>query len=619
MASRGSNITGNVNSLENLLAKHVLLPIRAAFLDVKRADYHPKDDPESLSEALLRPLERGFSDVSTTTISTTFMSHDSVIPLLFDIAIKCVPRGTSKQRLAENPWLQELFSRLAQCASIFLNSSSVINLSRISANVLKQMLEVCSAGMVQIESSILETILTRFSGLTDIGFERPVDWALVSFCLQVDSDIFMTSSLSSGESTPNHFLEALLTKVTGLESYVPQAAEKVPYEKILNVEEQKNKAMNSDDCGGHFKYEDEQNREPFAIQTSVDDRRYQQSKGKSATNLSSKIRAEQERHASEIMAVRTSAELRLSNNEFSEYGFTLSNIILPLVDAFANARNLLGFFSYWQEQLNRILRARDSRHDATYSSTCSRSIWEDEELLNTAGHFVESSLTVGQIDNLLQSAFGNLAHLTAEEDAYFTSWAYFIIGDCLVHAYTSEATLTRLTETIKSIYPSLLRAVSKGSASRHKHGWRMWRALATIKRHWPGLRRIADFIDEEDAATRRAQELLGQAMSTEPPNNPHASNYTEELHAFNFILSSAHMENIVNEMSHVASGQAMTLAVTTILDYNESICNGARVGEGDGNLLTGQEWGETNESVESVDLLVLGCFAQIVISPKVLW
>ena len=80
------------------------------------------------------------------------------------------------------------------------------------------------------------------------------------------------------------------------------------------------------------------------------------------------------------------------------YGEVVHNVTIPLMKEFAKARDLSGFIRHWYAQL---VRFEKLRKDARLFSMPLFSAWEDDTLQLELSKLLEPSLTVQQIDQLL--------------------------------------------------------------------------------------------------------------------------------------------------------------------------------------------------------------------------
>ena len=142
------------------------------------------------------------------------------IPFLFDIALRCFPLKTFKQRLAEAPWLQSLLFQLTQCATVSPLTATSSSSMHASRDVLKSMLRLAIRSKIKIDVSMLDLFLLEISGLADETPETFIDWTLVSLCLQVDETLALplraeaTSSNRHSSQPSGKVVTQLLARIT---------------------------------------------------------------------------------------------------------------------------------------------------------------------------------------------------------------------------------------------------------------------------------------------------------------------------------------------------------------------------------------------------------------------
>ena len=225
-----------IRCLEGLLIDHVVLPLRSSFLDLKPANELENEVSFTFFSDRMVSLMRPFFPQ----LESPFLRADwktdkhlalSMLSLLFDVAIRCRPRGTPKLRRLENPWLEELFINLAKCAQTLFPSYSSFRAQKNHIRLLKWMLRKAVDYHVQLSLSTLKGLLDQASGLfhdvdgnhTEIRVDvddYQVEWGIVSLCILNDSNCFVVPSSSASDNEtyayrpPNKYLSALLRSVT---------------------------------------------------------------------------------------------------------------------------------------------------------------------------------------------------------------------------------------------------------------------------------------------------------------------------------------------------------------------------------------------------------------------
>ncbi|KAL1983840.1 hypothetical protein VTN96DRAFT_9841 [Rasamsonia emersonii] len=216
-----------VHAVERLIALHVVLPARAAFLarGGSGIDYS-NDEPDWSAvkpvTATFQPFLKETSDQETG--STDKMEVDTVgatakitnppwkpaelLPTFLDIAIRSVPRDTFRRQTAEAPWLETFFVAIAELAFSAIKEASPSHDTSSFVPILEQMFRVVRNRKVQLS---LHTLLTHaaYTGLLKDSLEK-VHWSLTAVLVELGVDIFLPNS---GFKDSRRLLTALLEKI----------------------------------------------------------------------------------------------------------------------------------------------------------------------------------------------------------------------------------------------------------------------------------------------------------------------------------------------------------------------------------------------------------------------
>ncbi|KAJ5658568.1 uncharacterized protein N7484_002217 [Penicillium longicatenatum] len=207
-----------LHAVERITALHVLLPARAAFFERGGSgiDYSPEEPDWSAVQpvtAALRPIIREQSSVQGTDDSKNGSFHAlwqsiELLPELFDIAVRAVPRDDFRRQTHEAPWLETLFVAVAELAYYNSQEDDPDNFSSRFVSVLEELLRVALERNVGLS---LHTILThaRYTGLLEEGLEK-VQWTVTALVISLGVDVFLPNS---GLRDSRKFLDALLSKI----------------------------------------------------------------------------------------------------------------------------------------------------------------------------------------------------------------------------------------------------------------------------------------------------------------------------------------------------------------------------------------------------------------------
>jgi len=167
---------GNQNSrlialLERLLAEHVILPAkRQARLQDKSTKSDEGTRPKFNLGEILKPLS---DDLATL----------DAVPTLFELAIRCIPMSTPKRRIAESPWLEQLFIALA--ISLGCNPHETPSASSHNISQFGELVQLISKHRVILKRDTTEAIIKNYA------FVSGDSWRLLAELIKIDSGLFV--------------------------------------------------------------------------------------------------------------------------------------------------------------------------------------------------------------------------------------------------------------------------------------------------------------------------------------------------------------------------------------------------------------------------------------------
>lgn len=220
-------VNPTVTILDQLLALHVVLPSRSNFLAM-RQEGASKASLDSIPPSAHMPLVlldslRSIDDEFTpTSIPTAGRNLDkrvlSTIPLLFDIAIRCLPRDTQRKRITEAPWLEAIFLYLTNRLGLPIFSETAVSVNQQSLEILEQMLQTAIDKDVSLDTAILRNIVTRFSGILKSG-QDSCQWTLIAKTLKLDANVFLiptdvNANPNGSSSSADGLLGTLFSQIT---------------------------------------------------------------------------------------------------------------------------------------------------------------------------------------------------------------------------------------------------------------------------------------------------------------------------------------------------------------------------------------------------------------------
>lgn len=299
----------------------------------------------------------------------------------------------------------------------------------------------------------------------------------------------------------------------------------------------------------------------------------------------------------------TEARFEASVDNSHVYSKMTSGVILPLVQAFVHARDLPRFIEHWGKELTCYHEPREDQYAGT-------SIWEDDHLFQTVADLVKSALTTGQIRQVLLAAQADLTLFVSNKNK--NPLASLVILDCALNGCTSDVSVEEFMKLAHSIYTSLLNLVSDERVINMPKMWRVWSTLTTINLRWSIPHAAPPLKSAEDDVIRRALKLVDYDASK--------CNFVEELHAFNYILSFATLEKSGSEIVQNSPYQLIKRAVKIILNHEE-ILNDSLISQDEvvpRQSCSAPQWNGKSNEVESANIFVMGCLAQMLFSPEAL-
>lgn len=150
--------------------------------------------------------------------------------------------------------------------------------------------------------------------------------------------------------------------------------------------------------------------------------------------------------------------------------FLKGSIVVPLMKAYAHARDLTGFVSRWFSQL---------QHMSKSAMSMEKSIWVEKDVISALRDVLEANLTAKQIFDLLNDHWRHISSCenSSGNDQLAKASASLVIIDALVGALQADDTISSVVSVLQSIQKSLLvlTGVSKEPVT-------VARALRTISR-----------------------------------------------------------------------------------------------------------------------------------------
>lgn len=205
-------------AVERLVALHVLLPARAAFLyrGGQGIDY-TQDEPNwnavepvtNTFRLIIREnhLSHASQDSSNKAVDSSWRAIE-LLPELYDNAVRAVPRDSFRRQRKEAAWLETLFVAVAELAYSTAKEDDPHTFYTKFILVLEDLLQVALDRNVGLS---LHTVLTHsgYTGLLKPVHEK-VQWKITALLINLGVDIFLPNS---GLPDTRELLNALLDKI----------------------------------------------------------------------------------------------------------------------------------------------------------------------------------------------------------------------------------------------------------------------------------------------------------------------------------------------------------------------------------------------------------------------
>lgn len=197
IARQFSNGLELVNGLERLVALHAVLNIREVFFSSAAADTKNESSSKNAQQ-----LSHEFD----TKLSPVLSGAEAIIlPTLFDISIRSMPRNNFRRQIHETPWLESFLILLISQAGYPLEEDRKMR----DVALLQEFLDVAIHRKLKLSLITLVQIASKFSGLS--GTQNGIEWSLIARILRLDVDVFL---LNSGVEQSVTLLNSLLTGIT---------------------------------------------------------------------------------------------------------------------------------------------------------------------------------------------------------------------------------------------------------------------------------------------------------------------------------------------------------------------------------------------------------------------
>ncbi|PCH02005.1 Hypothetical protein PENO1_034900 [Penicillium occitanis (nom. inval.)] len=151
------------------------------------------------------------------------------------------------------------------------------------------------------------------------------------------------------------------------------------------------------------------------------------------------------------------------------YQLVKEKVVIPLLRAFAGARDLPTFAGFWYEQLREIEVARN---DSTYS------VWEDDDVLAVYQEALKSTISDVFLKSQIETAISTVTksgHISKSPESY----AYFVILEAGTRIWGHNGLPGLRIDLVTSLMEAVHQTLSKRKGDRHWL-WRLWRVARNL-------------------------------------------------------------------------------------------------------------------------------------------
>ena len=200
-----------IAALYKLLTRHLLAPSRAAFFGEisvggPSSDATKSRDATGLASSLeplrAKLLQATQIEDAGEALPIELVSLFDAVPHLLDLTIRVSPSRTPKNRAMEKPWLQAVFSTLAECAGCSLTTPPEFITRQTAVAALSAALRVLKVHEVSLSPDLVKATFWHHCGVKyPERQEKEVHWLLIASLIELDPSVFVIGSKSGNKGT----------------------------------------------------------------------------------------------------------------------------------------------------------------------------------------------------------------------------------------------------------------------------------------------------------------------------------------------------------------------------------------------------------------------------------
>lgn len=191
----------------------------------------------------------------------------------------------------------------------------------------------------------------------------------------------------------------------------------------------------------------------------------------------------------------TGSRYAADESQWSAYLTIKEGIVIPLMNVYASARNLSDFMKWWHGQVLRALEIHPHIESDNVDAGCgvseehpekiTVSVWEDPNLIQALAENLDRTLTIGQIQTLLEQFTTDVSnHAMSPTASEFDprTMASLSTLNIMFCALRTDENIKQLLPTIRSILADCMAINNTANSTGVKTHWRVWRLAATAHR-----------------------------------------------------------------------------------------------------------------------------------------
>ena len=316
-----------------------------------------------------------------------------------------------------------------------------------------------------------------------------------------------------------------------------------------------------------------------------------------------------------LLALLNTSSDSLSSKSGQLYSLKINGILIPLLHAFASARDLPAFLEHWKKQLDDYQKACKPL-SSSLAEPVHQIFWDDDDFLFAAQEMIEPCLPVDHISSILEKIESNL-RAWALSDGETLNNSDLVTLDCVLGGCHSEELQARLFERARSVYEALAAALLSASPIYGSQGWRLWRVFANINWKWVRYKSEFSTADILWQVAETAFTTLDVPGSETGADDTHS--FQEQSFAFCSMTSLGLSDHEWNG-TNTSFGKLFNKSVERVLSLKGLFCQLLSEDNFRGlrPLQNLQDWNGKAAGIKSSDELYLSCVAQLLTRPSVL-